>query len=318
VNFRAPILFLLLVVAVAPGRAADSAPKPGPFPPAINDTIGAEELKQLEAADDTAQAEVDQWVRENNALKAKGAGISQADLEERISKRLEPVGRSYEDFLRRHPDNSRAHLLYGGFLNDRQNENAARIQWEKALELDPTNAACYNNLAGRYGESGPVSKAFEYYAKALELGPTEPVYYHNFADFMYVARKRAAAYYGIDEQQVYLKVLGLYSNALRLDPLNVAFARDLAQTYFSLKPLPVDSALQAWTNTLHIAREEVDCEDVYINMARVKMLGGRLAEARAQLAAVTNSPLLPARTTLLHNIEEREHSGTTNSVVPGH
>ncbi|HTL17502.1 MAG TPA: hypothetical protein VL793_09705, partial [Patescibacteria group bacterium] len=268
-------------------------------------TNTANELHSLETADDVAQAEVESWVRQNNEAKAKGAGISQAELDKRIEQRLEPVRKGYEDFIQRYPGNARAHLVLGNFLNDRQDEPGAQLQWEKALELDPKNPEVYNNLAGRYTETGPVNKVFEYFAKAIELSPDQGNFYHNFGDSLYVLRQRAAPYYGITEQQVFARVLLLYSNAVRLEPKNYAFARDLAQTYYSVKPFPTDEALQAWTNALTTAQEESDREDVYVHLARVKMLAGHFAEARAQLGAVTNESCLKAKTSLLQNLEQR-------------
>jgi len=44
--------------------------------------------------------------------------------------------------------------------------------------------------------------------------------------------------YSLNEQQVYGKALGLYSNAFILIPGNFSFAWDLAQTYYVIKPLP--------------------------------------------------------------------------------
>jgi Tfp pilus assembly protein PilF len=277
----------------------------------LSGTNATAEFEKLQAADDAAQAEVDKWVREKNEHKPTGSGVSQADLDKRIVARFEPIRQGYEGFLRRYPADARAQLAYGNFLNDRRDERGAQAHWERALELDPTNAAIYNNLAGRYSESGPVNKAFEYFAKAIELSPREAGFYHNFGDSLYVLRKPAAAYYGVTEQQVYGRALLLYSNALRLDPKNYSFARDFAQTYYSLKPLPVDQALQDWTNALGIAHEEADREDACVHLARVKMLAGRFAEARSQLGTVTNETCLKAKTNLLHNLEEREKAQRT-------
>jgi tetratricopeptide (TPR) repeat protein len=306
VNFLTLAWLGVLFASMHSTRALGESRVGGNLSSSLSDTNAAAEFKQLDADDDAAQAEVDQWIRDNNELKAKGGGISETELEHRIGDRFEPIREGYEDFLRRHPADARAHLAYGSFLNDRQDERGAQAQWEKALELDPSNPEIYNNLAGRYSESGPVKKAFEYFSKAIQLSPTRAAYYHNFGDSLFVRRKDAAACYRITEQQVYGKALLQYSNALRLDPQNFSFARDLAQTYYSLKPLPTDAALQAWTNTLSIAHEAADREDAYVHLARVKMLAGRFAEARAQLTGVTNEASLKAKTGLLLSIGQRE------------
>ena len=124
-------------------------------------------------------------------------------------------------------------------------------------------------------------------------------------------RKQAATFYGLTEQGVYARSIMLYSNALVLDPLNYNFARDLAQTYYSVTPLPYDHALQAWTNAINLARQERDLHDSYVHLARVKMLAGQFNEARAQLALVTNESCLQAKTNLLKNIQQRESEAGT-------
>jgi Tfp pilus assembly protein PilF len=272
------------------------------------------EFQKLESDDDAAQADVDKWKRENAEAKTKGAGLSETEFEARIRARFEPVRKAYDEFLDRHPNHAKAHLAYGCFLNEQQDETGARTEWEKALELDPQNSAIYNNLAGSYSEAGPASKAFDYFNKAIALKPTEASYYHNFGTTLYVLRKSGAKYYGVDEQAVFAKVIQLYSNAVRLDRTNFSFATDLAQTYYSLKPLPIETALVAWTNALQAARQGTQREDVLIHLARVKMLDGHLAEARALVTLVTNQSQQQLKANLIQAIEAREHpSAKANS-----
>jgi len=261
---------------------------------------------QLQAQDDAAQAEVDKWTAENVELAAKGAGMTEAELKRRVHDRFEPVRKAYDDFLRRHPNHVVAHLTYGSFLADRGDEAAAQLHWEKALELDPKNAVAYNNLGGAYTEQGLVKQAYDCFSKAIELSPSEASFYHNFGDSIYVLRRGMVSQYGLTEQQVYAKSLQQYSNAVRLDPKNYLFASDLAQTYYALTPLPFDDALKAWTNALAIASDQNKRELAHVHLARLKMLAGRIAEARAQLNNVTNQECFVLKSNLLLRIKERE------------
>jgi tetratricopeptide (TPR) repeat protein len=121
----------------------------------------------------------------------------------------------------------------------------------------------------------------------------------------------------LGEQQIYAKALSLYSNAFHLEPGNFTYAADLAQTYYSLKPLPVEPALTAWTNALRIASTPLDQEQVLVHLARVLMLSGRFTEARRHLNAVTLTNLAQPKANLLRAIEAREGPGTsTNSTPP--
>jgi tetratricopeptide (TPR) repeat protein len=271
-----------------------------------------QELRKLMAEDEAALTEVDRWVQSNNAFAAQGAGESREALNQRIRERLGSVRKDYEDFLRRYPNFARGHLAYGSFLNDMGDEEAAGAQYGKAAQLDPNNPAAWNNLANYCGEHGPVTNAFADYAKAIELNPAEPVYYQNLATTVYLFRKDARAFYGINEQQVFDKALALYHKAIQLAPDDFPLAADYAQTYYGIRPLRANDALVAWTNALKIARDDNEREGVYIHLARIKMAVGRFAEARAHLNGVTNAAFAELKRRLETSLAERE-SAATNS-----
>jgi tetratricopeptide (TPR) repeat protein len=273
-----------------------------------------QEFQKLLAADDAAQEEVDKWIRENQAFVAHGGGLPNEELNRRIEERFAKVKQSYENFLGRHPDHARGYIAYGSFLNDTKDEESAARQWEKALKLDPKNPATWNNLANYYGHRSPVKKAFEYYAKAIELNPYEPVYYHNFGTTVYLFRTDAMEYFKITEQEVFDKALDLYSKAQKLAPDNFPLATDIAQTYYGIRPMRTDAALQAWTNALNIARDEIEREGIYIHLARIKMNAGNFTDARAHLDAVTNGMYGDLKKRVLRNLDVKEKGlPTTNS-----
>ncbi|MFZ0827936.1 MAG: hypothetical protein WAO02_10985 [Verrucomicrobiia bacterium] len=267
-------------------------------------------LAQLMAGDDAALAEVDKWIRDNNAFAAQGAGESKEALNQRIRARLDSIRQGYEDFLRRYPDFARGHLAYGSFLNDIGEEDAAGAQNAIAARLDPKNPAAWNQLANYYGEHGPITNAFVDYAKAIELDPAEPVYFQNLATTVYLYRKDAREFFGLNEQQVFDKSLALYRQAMQLDPQNFPLATDYAQSYYGIRPLRTNDALTAWTNTLQIAHDENEREGVYLHLARIKISIGRFAEAREHLDAVTNAALADLKHRLEHSLADHEIAAT--------
>ena len=279
--------------------------------PMVNPNDPAEkELAQLMAEDDAAVTEVDQWIQGNNAFVAQGAGESKEALNRRIRARLDPVRKDYDDFLRRYPDFARGHLAYGSFLNEIGEEEAAGAQYGKAAQLDPKNPAAWNNLANYCGEHGPITNAFVDYAKAIELNPAEPVYYQNLATTVYLFRKDARAFYGINEQQVFDKALALYRKAIQLAPDDFPLATDYAQSYYGIRPLRTNDALVAWTNALKIAHDDNERQGVYLHLARIKMAVGRFVEARAHLNDVTNAAFAGLKRRLEDSLAERESAAT--------
>ncbi len=274
------------------------------------DDPAEQELQKLMAEDEAALDEVDQWIRDNNAFAARGAGESKEDLNRRIRARLDAVRKGYEEMLRRHPDFARGHLAYGTFLSDLGEEETGVAQCEIAARLDPRNPAAWNQMANYYGEHGPITNAFVDYAKAIELNPAEPVYYRNLAATVYLFRRDATAFYGITEPQVFDKALALYRQAMQLAPQDFLLAADYAESYYGIRPLRTNDALAAWTNALQIARDDNEREGVYIHLARIKMSIGRYAEARAQLIEVTNPAFADPRHRIETLIAERENPAT--------
>lgn len=56
----------------------------------------------------------------------------------------------------------------------------AAYRWEKAVELDPTYAAAWNNLAIAYEHEGKFEEARKAYEKAVELDPKNLLIRQNY------------------------------------------------------------------------------------------------------------------------------------------
>ena len=273
------------------------------------------ELRQLMVEDDAAMAEVDKWIRDNDAFAAQGAGESKQELARRIQARLDVVRNKYKDFLKRYPNFARGHLAYGTFLNDINEEESAANEFKLAAQLDPQNPAAWNNLANYYSEHGPITNAFACLDRAIAQDPNEPIYYQNLALVVYLYRRDATAFYHINEQQVFDKALALYQKAIRLDPGNFPLATDYAESYYGIRPLRTNDALTAWTNALQTAHNEAEREGVYIHLARVEIAAGRFEEARAHLAAVTNAIYADLKERGERNLAERENAATNRAAA---
>jgi tetratricopeptide (TPR) repeat protein len=271
-----------------------------------NDATALEYEKLMEE-DDAALVEVERWIRENEQFAMEGAGVAREVLNERIMKRVAPVRKGYEDFLKRNPRHSNAHLAFASFLEEIHDDELALEHMLKAKEADPKNPAAWNNLANYYGHYSPTTNAFTHYEKAIELDPNEAVYYHNFGTTVYLFRQDAMQHYGINEQQVFDKALMLYSNSMRLDPTNFVTAADVALTYYGIKPPRNDAAIRAWNDVLKLADSSLQREGVFIHLARINMNMGNFAEAHKNLGSVTNAQLVELKSRVLRNLLAKEN-----------
>jgi tetratricopeptide (TPR) repeat protein len=269
-----------------------------------------QQLEQIMLADDAALDEINSWIVTNQIPRTDTNGLAQ--FQQRIHARLGVQKNAYDSFLRNHPDHARGYLAYGSFLNDTGDEDGAKAQYDNSLHYNPTNPAVWNQLANYYGHNGMLTNAFAGYTEAIRLAPDEPVYYQNFATTVYLYRKDAREFYNIGEQQVFDKALGLYRQAMKLNPTNLVFATDYAESYYGIKPYRTNAALAAWTNALKITRDENEREGVLLHLARNKITAGFFDEAQAHLDVVTNPVFADMRRRLERSLNDHKNPATNN------
>ena len=69
----------------------------------------------------------------------------------------------------------------------------AIYRWEKAIELDPTYAAAFNDLAIAYEHEGQLDKARKAYEKALALEPNNSQIRQNYELFKEINDRTSSA-----------------------------------------------------------------------------------------------------------------------------
>jgi Flp pilus assembly protein TadD len=78
---------------------------------------------------------------------------------------------------------AKAQVEFGINVAQRGLWREAIYRWEKAVELDPTYAAAFNDLAIAYEHEGQLDKARKAYEKALEIEPENSQIRQNYELF---------------------------------------------------------------------------------------------------------------------------------------
>src|SRR5262245_55081009 len=78
---------------------------------------------------------------------------------------------------------AKAQVEFGISVAQRGLWREAIYRWEKAVEIDPTYAAAFNDLAIAYEHEGQLEKARKAYEKALELDPNNSQVRQNYELF---------------------------------------------------------------------------------------------------------------------------------------
>ena len=78
---------------------------------------------------------------------------------------------------------AKAQVAFGISVAQRGLWREAIYRWEKAVELDPSYAAAFNDLAIAYEHEGQLDKARKAYEKATELEPNNAEIKQNFELF---------------------------------------------------------------------------------------------------------------------------------------
>lgn len=88
---------------------------------------------------------------------------------------------------------AKAQVAFGISVAQRGLWREAIYRWEKAVELDPSYAAAFNDLAIAYEHEGQLDKARKAYEKALELEPNNAEIRQNFELFKEINDRSGSA-----------------------------------------------------------------------------------------------------------------------------
>jgi len=88
---------------------------------------------------------------------------------------------------------AKAQVDFGISVAQRGLWREAIYRWEKAVEIDPTYAAAFNDLAVAYEHEGQLDKARQAYEKALALEPNNTQIRQNYELFKEINDRTSAS-----------------------------------------------------------------------------------------------------------------------------
>jgi Tfp pilus assembly protein PilF len=90
-------------------------------------------------------------------------------------------------------DDAKAQVAFGIDVAQRGLWREAIYRWEKAVQIDPTYAAAFNDLAVAYEHEGQLDKARQAYDKAAALEPNNTQIRQNYDLFKEINDRAGAA-----------------------------------------------------------------------------------------------------------------------------
>jgi Tfp pilus assembly protein PilF len=90
-------------------------------------------------------------------------------------------------------NDAKAQVEFGIDVAQRGLWREAIYRWEKAVELDPSYSAAYNDLAVAYEHEGQLDKARTAYEKAIEIDPNNTQIRQNYELFKEINDRTGAA-----------------------------------------------------------------------------------------------------------------------------
>jgi Tfp pilus assembly protein PilF len=88
---------------------------------------------------------------------------------------------------------AKAQVAFGISVAQRGLWREAIYRWEKAVEIDPTYAAAFNDLAIAYEHEGQLEKARKAYERAVELDPNNAEIRQNYELFKEINDRTSSA-----------------------------------------------------------------------------------------------------------------------------
>jgi tetratricopeptide (TPR) repeat protein len=314
---RAAVLALVAIITVACGSILRTALDRDLLPAhVVLRTFAAVSIFPSDRAYYRLQA-VDREFRAEAATLLTNPAPGERDaLVEHVRRRAAALTEQHETFVNTHPRHVRGRVAIARFLFDTGKPRQGLVHLERAAELAGDDDELWVQLGQKCIAVGDIRKAFGCFERALESNPENLACYRDYANSILVYRRDAMLHYDIDEEEVFTRGLGLLWQALEHYPKNMDLAMDLGRTYYAVKPGREDEAIAAWQHVGQITKDDFRRQEVRVHLARFLIRAGRLEEAREQLAGVNMPEHEMHKGRVLATLERSATAGPEVVAVP--
>jgi eukaryotic-like serine/threonine-protein kinase len=167
-----------------------------------------------------------------------------------------------------------AHVCLGRVESGTGESEKAAVEFERALEIEPTNDEVYRDLAGAYEGFGELAQAEKTYRRAIELRPhywagyswLGAFYYHQaryaeaaamFSQVIALAPDSIRGYYDLGAmysyQGRYSDAVGMFQRSIAIRPTAAAYS-NLGSVYFYLRQY--EQATSAYEEALKLSQND--------------------------------------------------------------
>jgi len=300
------VSLIIISIMVVTATQADETPVPAT---AAQAPSTADELLSI---DKKISADVQSALEQARQYAEQGERDKAAALVAVLKGHLTEIESTYETYLETHPDDARAHNLFGNVCADLlKDDHRALSHWEKAVELDPDYADAHNNIGTYWLHFGGAGKAMDRFRKAVKLDPTGPDYHFNLGQAYYLFRYVAQEKYGWSLADVFEHAIEESRTGSELKPDDFELAEDYAMTFFGAESFGVTpdwaAARTAWKRCRTLAGNDGQVFMITLNMARVELRAGAPADARKYaLEALALKPGNPVAKRLIELSDVRD------------
>ncbi len=222
-------------------------------------------------ADESRAAKVDKQLR---AAKLMQTALAASAAKSDAWKKLED---EYAALADRYPRDVTVIDARAEFLWDIGEHSRAVAEWQRAEQIEPMNP----RILGHLGESalalGDPRKAAAFHERAVASDPGNATRHFALANVWFLFRHELMEPAHPDEESLLRGALAHFSDASRLAPKNLEYARAYAETFYAISNPDWPAALEAWKRVERLSTEK---DFALGHLARVHLHMGHIDASR--------------------------------------